>query len=769
MTTVTLTLSMLSDWHVGTGTGRRGYADSLVKRDSSGFPFVPAKTITGIWRDACEVAAYALDAGPAGPWHDWTEYLFGSQPSLNTSGTPQLGAEDGPRSASLSVRSLHYERDVTDVLNAKPRLAAAVTFLKPGVAIDRTTGRAKDRQLRYEEVARAGAVLTGAAHIAGFEQLEADQQCAAASLLAAGARLVESIGGKRRRGAGRCTLKVGGMAADLDWLAGCDQPPAPPASLAAGFSVAPDAGDLAWPLPAGRAEAGDWEIADLGLELRTPVVAHLRTVGNAVSSLDYVPGWLLLPAALRSLAAASASGHEGDVASAARAGDLIVTNATLDIDGHPGRPAPLPLAGYVGRVNGGPSAAWQVRMTEHVHNAIEDAVQRPTEIVGGLYTYEAISAGTVLRAQVRVPAGLLRPGWQALLSGEWRIGRSSKDDYGQVVVTSEAAVPATAPVQREPAFAAARSAGSGTARLLRVWVLSDLLVTDQRLRPSSDPADVARVLSEALGGVTLSPAAWPRGQAVANQADRRLESWQRKWGLPRPSMIGIAGGSLLTFSIDGPGLASPAVRQVELAGIGLRRSEGFGQISIDDPLLEIFSDPERVRLLPAPVRGGGSAGHERGAAATISPAEVTLRGIEQAAWRQAIAERAESLAATDAGRRSVLGAGYAFVPATQLSALRVVATALGGGPDDRTRYWLSRLTASGREKSWPPDVRARLESLLTDQNAVWQLLELPEEEMSRSPDSVLHRRGELWATAVQAVTSACLTNVRRIPQEDTDG
>ena len=31
-------------------------------RDADGLPFVPAKTLRGIWRDACERVAYGLDS-----------------------------------------------------------------------------------------------------------------------------------------------------------------------------------------------------------------------------------------------------------------------------------------------------------------------------------------------------------------------------------------------------------------------------------------------------------------------------------------------------------------------------------------------------------------------------------------------------------------------------------------------------------------------------------------------------------------------------------
>jgi hypothetical protein len=61
-----ITLTMDSDWHIGAGVGRPGDVDSLVRRDEYEMPFVPAKTLTGIWRDACETVARGLDGDEEG-------------------------------------------------------------------------------------------------------------------------------------------------------------------------------------------------------------------------------------------------------------------------------------------------------------------------------------------------------------------------------------------------------------------------------------------------------------------------------------------------------------------------------------------------------------------------------------------------------------------------------------------------------------------------------------------------------------------------------
>ena len=56
-------LEMTSDWHVGSGAGRPGSQTRLVARDADELPYVPAKTLTGLWRDALERLAFGLDEG----------------------------------------------------------------------------------------------------------------------------------------------------------------------------------------------------------------------------------------------------------------------------------------------------------------------------------------------------------------------------------------------------------------------------------------------------------------------------------------------------------------------------------------------------------------------------------------------------------------------------------------------------------------------------------------------------------------------------------
>ena len=73
-----LTIRFDSDWHCGSGQARYAGFDRTIARDVDGLPFVPAKTVLGLWRDACEKAANGLDEGPHGAWNELVRRIFGS-------------------------------------------------------------------------------------------------------------------------------------------------------------------------------------------------------------------------------------------------------------------------------------------------------------------------------------------------------------------------------------------------------------------------------------------------------------------------------------------------------------------------------------------------------------------------------------------------------------------------------------------------------------------------------------------------------------------
>lgn len=805
---LTICVEMQSDWHIGSGGGRHGSIDRLVDRDADGLPFIPAKTITGIWRDACERLAAALDEDrPQQNWAAWVRHLFGSQPAL------AAGAIlDAPMPAAVSVRSAHLPVSLRAHLvgpgEDRNSLRAALTFVRPGVAIDEATGRTRTDFLRFEEVVRAGAVLEAAGEVRLTGT--ADQRDAALSLLLASAGLVERLGGKRRRGTGRCgwaialnasrpEIGVSDPAGAVQWLAD-NHDKSIEAPIARGARRQHDR------LSAEAQPAGEWWSVPMRIHLLGPIAVARATLGNLVESLDYVPGTLLLALVVE---AVSRSGIDGEAA--IRDGLLRVLPATPEIDGRRGLPLPLAVRTsddvgrgnaekciYINRFAGEEagdrkaktpdrcyvSPVWpavengstvlptmvQVATVVRTHNSVEDAVQRPTEATGGVYSYEAIAARQVLRCELRLRRAALdaltskcEAWWRDLLCGEHRLGRSGKDDYGRVTIESE-----------PPRPLATTTADRGWERCdsarLTVWSTSDALLRDPCLRPTTGIEALRRALAHALG-VALDPLPAERGGIVGGKelGVRRIESWQRAWKLPRPSLISIAGGSCAVFQAAAP-IDPVRLAQVEAEGIGERRAEGFGCV--------LFNHP----LLAAELSGLGARRDAGGAGSGVAPPTLIesndpvfafARETEAAAWRSLILEAALALAADVNRREEMLGWKIdaerceSSPTMSQLAGLRQLVAGLEGPEPALRSASLKALRAAnadaknGFAAGWPAEARDRLHVLFCNDDTVWRRLAIDD----RLPPPVTRPRDETQAglrtEAQRLLVEACIRAHKR--------
>ncbi len=750
----TIRLEMLSDWHVGTGYGD-ATVDRAVRRDRDGLPYVPGKTLRGVLRDACEQVAYGLDEGSQGPWHEVLEAVFGDQPSLRTDDPARP-----PRAGVLHLGDARLPEADAAVLRAKPALARATTFVKPGVKISYKTGAAEPQCLRFDEVARGGLELEAPAVL----QLPADapnaMRLAASALLVAGLARLERLGGKRRRGTGRVRALVAGMSEadrrELFELLRTDPDLASPSAA----ESTPAAASFA-----SAAAGSGWVSLRVALTTVGPVCVPRRTVGNVIETLDRIPGYQLLPAVARALGATGV-----DLRPAITAGDLVVTDACIAIDGESALPAPRclatekkgaggevhnlfgntaleqprPLTGTYVRLHDGVVVVARPEISSTTHNSIDDDAQRPAG-AGGVYTVEAIAPGTPLLFELRLREPVAEalssadPAWHERLQGQWLLGAAKSAEYGRCE-----AQPLGEPA---PVAGATRQVPSRAT----VWLTSDTLIRDDRLRPSSSPDAFAAALGRALGVGC---------RVIRAETDAaRIESWQRSWGLPRPSLIGLAAGS--AFDVEFDGSPDPArVAELEASGIGERRAEGFGQLRIAPPL-----PAEAARL---EVASGVSTRRE--APAGAASASSALDAIERAAWLDKIDAESARLAADPKFRMEALGLsltnGAGVPPLSQVAALR---NALGTvqGPGDGARFaldWLEHLKeVKNRAEKWDGGKLSsnerfeRIRKLLRDTSRVWHLLEADEwaHELSRDSAAAASLKTDLWAYAVRAVADAC--------------
>ncbi|MGH9853380.1 MAG: RAMP superfamily CRISPR-associated protein, partial [Blastocatellia bacterium] len=408
----------------------------------------------------------------------------------------------------------------------------------------------------------------------------------------------------------------------------------------------------------------------------------------------------------------------------------------------------------------------KTKTSVETHNVVEDQSQRPTSDVGGVFSYQSINRETALRGELRLRQALVeeldhsKKDWRSsLTSEEYRIGRARKDDYGSVKIEFE---PNTATVKQP----------ESSAEEIRVWLLSDLLLRDERLRPTASIARFAQVLGGKLG-VTLTLRETPKPDCKNGSPQKmnfaarphRTDSWNTAWVLPRPSLVGLSAGSCFVFEIkkdaqfDATGFNN-RLREVAANGLGERRAEGYGQMCFDDQLLSAsFAGIETSR---------DKSSEKKEAPRVASTPYAHL--IETEGWRKEIRRRALSKASSIEGRKEALGIRLARDQSkprmSQLGALRSVLTQLRDCQDaGKIKDWIANLKESkNRSDEWPPGSLDLIEKLVTEQSRVWELLKEDQvsfAEFTITQDGEMALANELWAETVRTLVDACVRAQKR--------
>ncbi|HLO88057.1 MAG TPA: RAMP superfamily CRISPR-associated protein [Nostocaceae cyanobacterium] len=778
-------ITLLNDWHIGSGAGVPGDIDSLVQKDQNGLPYIPAKTLTGILRDSCELVAFGLDNGAEdGLWQQWVDYLFGEQPSL-----AKLPIEKAPIPAALSIRAAYFSEPFVAALNSKPNVKNAITFIKPGISIDPVSGCAKEDFLRFEEVVRGGAVLEAKCELSLLGNKK--QKEAAYALLASGAKLVERLGGKRRRGTGKCTLVIQDNNQPainwVDWISKNQPQTIPQVSE-------PDNRTNTQYIT--KNKNTEWVEVNLEITTKSPLIIAKRTVGNIVETLDYIPGTHLLKLIIKKL-----SGLGVDLSQAIAHSDIILTNATLQVNQQQGRPVPLALfyeklgggldkggkvynrfcedepggqlkgyrAGYITSVDEKTLPKYAtVKMTVGTHNTIDDQVQRPTGDLGGIYSYEAIQPGTKFQASLKLRRDIANvldnnhQNWHTSLCGDYRIGQSKKDDYGNIHIK----------VINYPKSTHQHSTIKNNE--LTVWLLSDILLRDERLRPTTDINALKAELEKHLQ-VKLAPKDCQEQKLSFIARTHRIDSWQVRWGLPRPSLVGLAAGSCIIFTVTEGTIKPELLAEIEARGIGERRVEGYGQICFNAPLL---IQPTSTLQTPENPKNNQKEDSLKAVNYQLEDDQNLItyaRIIEQAAWRDIMHQASLYLATDTQFRKQILDInienGESKPPMSQLGSLRSVLSHIKSPADESVNKWIEHLQkTTNRAEKWPSSSLNQLRELINNPTVIWKYLSLAltnlehkdgfsEFTITQTGEATLKQ--ELWAEAIQILIDACIRAHKR--------
>ena len=215
-----LTVNFLGYWFISSGLEKGAYSDEMILRDADGFPFVPGKTLNGVFREAFRVA------GNAG-WFDDFDTETPDKSKFRHRLIQTVFGHDG-RKEGFSEDELHTEglihftnavlpAEVKNEIRSSEEFGDMREFLFTTVqstAIDNANGTARNQSLRTNEVAvpmhlMAELSLDPPHQVNNGSQISEKTLEAIADLFPVVSSLITEIGGKRRRGFGRCMWYLG--------------------------------------------------------------------------------------------------------------------------------------------------------------------------------------------------------------------------------------------------------------------------------------------------------------------------------------------------------------------------------------------------------------------------------------------------------------------------------------------------------------------------------------------------------------------------------
>ena len=827
-----ITFEMLSDWHIGTGSGIPGSVDALVARDADGFPCIPAKTVVGIWRDAMETLTFGLDGGNETNkiWQNWVDVIFGSQPNIDKNPNAT------PRPAILSVHPARIDENLRKAIKGDVKLEQTLTFVKPNTKIDAKSGTAESESLRFTEMGRIGSILSAVFSL-DFTKFEETQKELVNALLTASATLVERIGGNRRRGSGKCEMKID--CGEIDAIAVLKK-----------YEVAslPSIPDITAKVELESAQndnASEWKRIEYSLKLETPMAIVTATLGNVSETLDFIPGTYLLPHITKHL----------KVSKYIASGDFQVSPATIEVNGNRGLPVPKVI--HYHKVEGGFYQKQTVynRLEEDIsggeqkknyregfvssldefetlplyettkkillmHNTVEDEVQRPTENVGGVFSREAIEAGQVLKGEIRLKKSIFDnltkhdEKWLENLKSYVRLGTSKKDDYGLACFEILDDLESTTPELKNSK--------------LVVYLASDVLLRNSNLQQTNLVADLKTKLEDKLETGTLkslddflkpfqdelsklSETEKAKKDKINNEIEkikkekesliymiqvRRIESWHEGWGFPRPTFTAMAAGSVAVFEVVGE-IKPQNLQNLELSGIGERRGEGYGQIKFNPKILTNpintwkvpSKDDDKAKLETKTRKSERTVAIEelKNQIKTADKFKKFVENLEVSAWHEEIARAVLKIANEPERRKEIFGFDGDMPSMSQIGGLRSAIGRLKKVETDNdsesvVTNWLKHLQATqNRLKKWGDSEESaknnlrKIKNLVQSETLVWEKLKSTDKDgraFFTNPCSLISEENnlneKLWTEAVKSLFDACARAHKRDEERKKD-
>jgi len=593
---LTFTLTFDSDWHINAGFGSGSLADAKIERDSDGVPIVSGSSLKGLFRDALFdlQSQMSSDTYQNVPAADVGDQLLGS-PGHESRWT--FGHARPQSHLELSGQKIS-ETDMATVIT--------------GVAVDARTRRAEENKFYTRELGMAQA-FTFTVTATPDAEIEQD-----AMWLVAAASYIRRLGGRRRRGTGKCHIQLSDNTLHNGLLA----------QFASHFCGIGQAADVTLEnTDTGRASAKDIATKRFRIWIysqRPIVISSTPEAGNNYAGRQDIPGRTIRGALAWKVASTDRNTQafrDLFVLGGARFSNLIPTT----YDAKPIAASPMGLQkvskepyvsvmlkppdekgkGYTKKHilrEGYPVVekedSSRLRNKTHMHVRINPQTKRAND--GDLYSYEAPDSGVLYVGEIELTqqawkdfADLLAINLNQAFS--LRIGKARRRSYGLSKVyieelKSDDAVKSWMPVPFETRWQAPSTTDDNKFILT---LASDTIALDTwgRFRQGFDREWLAELLGEDL--VVYDP---HKDEEEPAQFDlevmqrvvknKLVQGFNMRDGLPQWRDIALIAGSSVTIRINNLAIKDKvkvALQKLERDSIGLRRDEGFGRLIVNHP------------------------------------------------------------------------------------------------------------------------------------------------------------------------------------------
>ncbi len=586
-----------SDWHINAGFGDGASVDAVIERDSDGIPIISGSTLKGLFRDAL-YDLYKIIS------HNGTASHFN---------VPQDNPCDILGSAQAESRWV--------VEHARPKQYAQVqaghatvgqdmSMIATGVRVDPQTRRAEDNKFFTKELGQADTFVFTLHCLSE----DAGEQQGDARWLVAAASYIRRLGSRRRRGTGRCRIT---LVNDHQQILNNF-----------GASVCNIGSQSTIDLPAIKRPAFTTPQAvttqrfRIWIHSQRPIVVSSRAeAGNNYEGRDIIPGRTLRGALAWQVSKSDrATGlfrnyfvNGGAYFSnlyPVTQGGHVITASPMGLQKYPDG---SPLSAIVSDkrikskkydkhhilANGypplDPNQRSRLSKQTHMHVKINPDTKRAND--GDLYSYQA------------PPSGVQYVGEIVLQSGDWsefanlirkninqvftlRMGKARNKSYGKCHVWIEPITDISTPPVWMPIPLETRLQSDITQRegLITLTLASDAVIQDTwgRFIGKFDNAWLQAHLPHVLS-VADDKLAFARSQV--------LHGFNMQSGLPQWRDVIMLSGSSVAFNVEGD-IDIEELKKIEVNGIGLRRSEGFGRIVFNHPAHSGITEGFQTNAIP---------------------------------------------------------------------------------------------------------------------------------------------------------------------------